>query len=292
MLQRNIIEQVKNALDHAVSSGHSELEERLNICKMVLGTYAPRDDDLSRFQRANAEDFEDFYATYLYRTPDVVVPNGSGVVYSLNKTLNTLGELRQRFGISQPDLDKITKELEEKQQDIVSFSDIKARIEQATADLDRLNQRKKTLENEIQKMRELERQVDDVTKQIDVNSEILSGESFANIEKRIIELRTQLNGQIADNNLIKEIIRQATGIGLLSKVNLDLLCEYIEDKNIMEKLISASMVENDSLQTIREYEANLDLCFKGYRDCLYSIVQNLPPRNERIDFHERSAQSL
>jgi hypothetical protein len=280
MLNRNIIEGIKNALDKAPGSEYSELEERLNICKMALGTYNPVDADFIQFKDASMEDFESFYKRYLYRQ-DAVVPDGSGIIFSLDRILRKIDEFRSQLNINQNELDTINDMISDSKKRIKSFIDLKLAIKKSNDELSLLNEEKHNLDMEAREYEKLENQINELKSLVELKRETLSGEKLDELEKQISELKIDLNSGM-DINTAEEIIRQCCEIGLFSKVNIDLFCEYIEDKQIREKLEEASLIEGKKLEEIKNYEVQLQAVFKDYLECLSSIIKALPPRKDTI----------
>lgn len=280
MLQKNIIEGIKKALDCAGTSDYSELEERLNICKMLLGTYTPDEADFIQFRNASAEDFEGFYKRYLYRK-DSLVPDGSGVVLSLNRILDSLDDLRKRLNINQKELDNIKDGINIRQKQIESFIDLKYAIERNNTELLRLNEQKNNFDMDAQEYEKLKKQIDELEALIRAKQEALSGKSLDELKRRISELKTDLNNGL-DINAAEEIIKQCSGIGLLSKVNIDLFCEYVEDEKISGRLKESGLIEAGKLKEIKKFEAQLNVVFKEYLEYLRLIIKDLPVRKETV----------
>ncbi|MDR0742987.1 MAG: hypothetical protein LBF05_01330 [Tannerella sp.] len=280
MLNRNIIEGIKNALDKATTSKYSELEERLNICKMTLGTYNPVDADFIQFKNASIEDFEIFYKKYLYRK-DAIVPEGSGIIFSLNRILQKIDEFRSQLNIDQNELDTINNMINDSKKKIESFIDLKLAIKKSSDELLLLNEEKYNLDVKAQEYEKLQNQINELKSLVDLKRESLSRGKLDEVKKQIYELKINFNSGM-DINRAEEIIRQCCGIGLLDKVNIDLFCEYIEDKQICEKLEEACLIEGKKLKEIENYEVQLNVVFKNYLECLSSIIKALPPRKDTV----------
>jgi chromosome segregation ATPase len=279
MLDKNTINKIANALVEAGKSSTPELEDRLNICESVLGTYIPTGGDLERFQDADA--FARFFGKYLFRAPDKLFKQGRGVIIALNHILDLLDERRRSLNLTVEELDRVKSELAEQQARIESFNALREEFKHDNAALANLTGELARLEA-LQDARREEH--DEIRKRIlDINDLIRQKQAFIDGKDQEIpkyeadfeELRRQFNDGLSDEQ-ITDIIRLCSGIGLLAKVNLDLFCEYVTGHALCERLKAAALITTEKLKLLEEYQARLDSVFKDYRGCLKEIIENLP----------------
>lgn len=279
MLDKNTINKVSNALVEAGKSSRAELEDRLNICESVLGTYIPVGRDLEGFK--DADDFAKFFGKYLFRAPDMLFKQGRGVIIALNHILDVLDERRQSLNLTVEELDRIKSELAKQQERIESFNALqkelehdKAVLSNLTGELARLEARQDARQEEHDKTR---KRIEDINELIGQRQAFIDGKDkeIAKCETDFEELRRQFNDDLSDEQ-ITEIIRLCSGIGLLAKVNLDLFCEYVIDHALCERLKAAALITSEKLKPLQEYQARLDSAFTDYRGCLKEIILGLP----------------
>jgi uncharacterized protein YhaN len=279
MLDKNTINKVTNALTEAGKSGTPELEDRLNICESVLGTYIPTNRDLESFQDADA--LTKFFGKYLFRAPDKLFKQGRGVIIALNHILDALDERRRSLNLTAEELDRIKSELARQQARIESFNVLQEEFNHDKAVLSNLTEEAARLKAQQEAQREeqgkIRKGIDDVNELIRQKQAFIDGQDqeIAQCATDFEELRRQFNAELTDEQVI-EIIRLCSGIGLLAKINLDLFCEYVTDHDLCGRLKAAALITTERLKSLQEYEARLDSAFADYRECLRDIIRGLP----------------
>jgi len=193
MLDKNIVGQVRAALEGAQNSDKSQLVDRLNICKIVLGVYELDKNDLDGFKDSSPDDFIDFYKMWLYRTPDGVVKNGSGIILTLCNMLEKLDEYRIGKNITQEYADRVRKEIEDKRKQLESQEAVASEIKRLNSELAVLEKELDELNSKTRELEELKAKRTAYAGLIEAKRDILSDEGASGISAELEILNANLN---------------------------------------------------------------------------------------------------
>lgn len=275
MLNKNLVEQVKSALDMAQNSDTAELAERLNICKLVLGTYELSESDSTYLSSLTADDFFEFYSRWLYRIPDKIVPSGSGLILSLSKMLEKMDNLRNEKGMTQEHLDKVRKELEDKREQLRVWDGIKLEIDQSNNEILELERQLVTVNENIIDLEKLKTELSELVELVNTKNDFLSAENPTEVSSEISRYKEILKTQELTLDMAINIARLFSKAEIFGKINLDLLCEYAEDKRICEEIKKSKLVQSDLLSRLGGYEAQIDRVLSEYLNLLKEIIIGL-----------------
>jgi len=272
MLDRNMIEQVRVALNEAENSQASELEERLNICKILIGTYELSRADKDSFQSFSSDDFVDFYNSWFYRAPDKVVPKGSGIIFALSEILEGLDRFRKEKNISQEYADKVKATLDDKRSQLEAWEAIKSEINNNNLELASLTDELSQLESDIKELHKLKVRISEHAALVNEKKAELSDENPSELKAELERLKEELTDKEMTLETAIKIARLFYEAELFRNINLDLLCEYVEDGLICEEINKMNRAKTDDLNKLKGYESQIESIFRNYRDLLKGII--------------------
>lgn len=275
MLEKNLIEQIESALKAAEKSNISELEERLNICKIIIGTYELSKNDLENFKNFTSDDFIDFYNRWFYRAPDKVVPNGSGIIFALCKIVETLDKFRNEKNITEEYADRIKSELDEKYKQLESWEAIKSEINEYESEKKILKEQSALFEHDIKKLDGIKLELD---KYKSLNNSLTANESVEELKIELDKIKDEIKNKDISLNQIIEICKICKSIDFFNKLNLDLICEYIEDEDIINEIKNNDFHKTNfsrEINEIKRYEAEIDNKLRDYIKLLKEVILKL-----------------
>ena len=273
MLNSNTVGQVKTALEEGAKDGKNpELVERLNICKIVLGKYELFEKDLDVFKGYSSDEFEGFYKKWLYRPPDGVEKNGSGIILALCRMIEKLDEYRISKNITQEYADKVRKEIEDKREQLKAQEAVASEIKRENSELAELQKQLDELNAKTRELEELKAKKTGLNELIKSKKDILSNEDIGRISTEIKDLKVEFNKELTLDIAIK-MAKLFADAEIFNKLNLDLLCEYVEDEKICEEIKKSERGPKEYLDQMKSYEVQIDKTFRDYKELLKKIIE-------------------